>query len=310
MTLPAIIAMPADSARAAIETAIREAVGSGFRLSQCEAARGGCTHETFIVGDGRQRYFVKLDAAAKLPVFAAEAEGLTAIAATGTFRTPAVLGCAADEHYAVLILEHLALRPVLSAEDGARFGQALAALHAHCSERFGWHADNFIGASVQRNTLADNWSQFFVEYRLRPQLAMARAHGFSGTLQKQGERLCERVPALFLDYRPRPSLLHGDLWHGNAGVLADGTPVLFDPAVHYGDREADIAMSELFGGFPSAFHAAYRRCAPLNEGFEQRKRLYSLYHILNHLNLFGRGYLGEATRLATRLNEALGLRHL
>ena len=302
--------MPARSARAPIEAAIRQAVGNAFRLTQIDAVAGGCTHETFVVGDGRQRYFVKLDTAAKQPVFAAEADGLAAIAATRSFRTPAVVGCTTDEHHAFLILEHLELRPVHSAEEGSRFGETLAALHEACGAQFGWHADNYIGASLQRNTLTDNWSQFFVEFRLRPQFAMARAHGFAGELQKQGERLFERVPALFLDYRPRASLLHGDLWHGNAGVLPDGTPALFDPAVHYGDRESDIAMSELFGGFPSAFHAAYRRRAPLNEGFEQRKLLYSLYHILNHLNLFGRGYLGEATRLVTRLNDSLGIRRL
>ncbi|THF64429.1 fructosamine kinase family protein [Pseudothauera rhizosphaerae] len=300
--------MPPATARAPIEAALRAALGNAFRLTHIEAAGGGCSHESFVAGDGARRFFVKLDSAERLPVFAAEADGLAAIAATGTFRTPAVIACGSDGQYTSLILEHLELRPVHTEREGSRYGETLAALHAHCGERFGWPADNYIGANRQPNVLTDNWALFFTEYRLRPQFALARAHGFGGDLQRQGERLLERVPALFLDYRPRPSLLHGDLWHGNAAVLADGTPALFDPAVHYGDRESDIAMSELFGGFPTAFHAAYRRCAPLNEGYEQRKLLYSLYHILNHLNLFGRGYLGEALRLLARLNDELGAR--
>ena len=181
-------------------------------------------------------------------------------------------------------------------------------LHRTLGEHFGWPCDNFIGLTPQRNGLRDNWARFFTDCRLRPQFALAKANGFGGELQQQGERLFERVAALFLDYRPQPSLLHGDLWHGNAAMTADGEAVLFDPAVHHGDREADLAMSELFGGFPSAFYAAYRTAWPLDGDYEQRKLLYSLYHILNHLNLFGRGYLREALRLAVRLNEELSLR--
>lgn len=300
--------MLAHPARASIEAALRRRVGARFRLNRFEAVAGGCSHEAFVAGDGAQCYFVKLDANARLPAFSAEADGLAALSATGCVRTPAVFGCEQDEHHAFLILEHLDLRPVSSPEDGARFGEALAALHRCEGEHFGWASDNYLGASPQINTPGDNWSRFVIERRLRPQFDLARRNGYGGELQRSAERLLERIPALFLDYRPRPSLVHGDLWHGNAGMLPDGSPVLFDPAIHYGDRESDLAMAELFGGFPTAFHTAYRRALPLNEGYEQRKLLYSLYHILNHLNLFGRGYLGEATRLVARLNEALAIR--
>ncbi|THF65897.1 fructosamine kinase family protein [Pseudothauera nasutitermitis] len=300
--------MLAHPARGPIETALRAACGEDVRITGLEPVGGGCSHEALSIHSTRGRFFVKIDARERGPVFAAEADGLAAIAATRTFRTPAVVACTEDEQHAFLILEHLDLHPVQDAAHATRYGETLAALHGHQGEQFGWPADNFLGASPQANTPTDNWARFVVEQRLRPQFARARANGFIGDLQKQGARLYERVPALFLDYRPRPSLLHGDLWHGNAAVLADGTPVAFDPAVHHGDREADLAMCELFGGFPGAFYAAYRSAAPLNEGFEQRKQLYSLYHILNHLNLFGRGYLGEALRLATRLNDTLGAR--
>ena len=179
-------------------------------------------------------------------------------------------------------------------------------MHRSEGEHFGWHRDNFIGATPQANPASDNWSHFFAHQRLQPQFERAAANGHGGELQKDGRRVVERLAALFLDQRPRPSLLHGDLWHGNIGALADGTPVIFDPACYYGDREADIAMSELFGGLPYGFYASYRRLMPLSVDYETRKQLYNLYHILNHLNLFGRGYLSQACRMASQLRQALG----
>jgi fructosamine-3-kinase len=292
----------------ALEAAIRQAVGSAFCATESAPVGGGSIHQAITLGDGRERYFVKLGAADALPMFESEADGLAAIAGSGSFRTPAVIARGANGEHAFLILEHLELRPLASMEDGARFAEHLMQLHRTLGAHFGWPRDNFIGLNPQLNGLRDNWARFFADCRLRPQFALAKANGFGGELQQQGERLFERVAALFLDYRPQPSLLHGDLWHGNAAMTADGEPVLFDPAVHHGDREADLAMSELFGGFPSAFYAAYRKAWPLDEDYEQRKLLYSLYHVLNHLNLFGRGYLREALRLATRLNEELSLR--
>lgn len=293
----------------AVEDAIRARTGNAFRISRSEPASGGCIHTTMTVGDAAgTRYFVKLGPRRCAPMFAAEADGLAAIAASDSFRTPAVIATGeqdAQHGHAFLVLEHLDLRPVQSAADGARFAEALVALHRRSGEAFGWARDNFIGSTPQPNAPHANWAHFFAEQRLRPQLALAREKGFGGELQRQGERLLPRIPALFLDYRPRASLVHGDLWHGNAAVLADGTPVLFDPAIHHGDRESDVAMSELFGGFPSNFYVTYRQAWPLHEDYAQRKLLYSLYHVLNHLNLFGRGYLGEALRLVTKLNQEL-----
>ncbi|ENO90347.1 fructosamine kinase family protein [Thauera linaloolentis] len=290
----------------AIESAIRQLAGNRFRIRSAHSSGNG---PSLTVADGSAKYFVKLGAIDRLPMFEAEIDGLLALASTGCFRTPAPIACGSgeDSGEAFLVLEHLELHPLQSAEHGIRFADALVALHQTTGPRFGWRCDNFIGGTPQHNAWADNWALFFTEHRLRPQFALARSKGFSGELQKQGERLFDRVPALFLDYRPRESLLHGDLWHGNAAVLADGTPAIFDPATHYGDRESDIAMSELFGGFPGSFYARYRAGWALDEGYEARKLLYGLYHMLNHLNLFGRGYLGEALRLATRLNAALSM---
>ena len=313
-------ALFAHPALPAVEDAIRARTGNAFRITHAEPAPGGCIHTAMTVSDTTgARYFVKLGPRHCAPMFAAEADGLAAIAASDSFRTSAVIALSAEDaqdpqyaedernEHAFLVLEHLALRPVQSAADGARFAEALVAMHRHTGDIFGWSRDNFIGRTPQHNAAHANWALFFAERRLRPQLALAREKGFGGELQKQGERLLPRLPALFLDYRPRESLVHGDLWHGNAAMLADGTPVVFDPAIHHGDRESDLAMSELFGGFPSNFYASYRKAWPLHEDYAQRKLLYSLYHVLNHLNLFGRGYLGEAMRLVVKLNQELAL---
>lgn len=201
---------------------------------------------------------------------------------------------------AFLELEYLELRP-LDRAAGAVLGRQLAALHRSTAAQFGWPTDNFIGLGPQANGWMDGWPRFFAERRLRPQLMLARGKGMDRLTLQDGEELTEKVAAFFVAGHPAPSLLHGDLWGGNAGMLPDSTPVVFDPACHYGDREADIAMSELFGGFPDSFQAAYREAWPLSEGYETRKTLYNLYHVLNHYNLFGAGYLGQAKRMIAKL---------
>jgi fructosamine-3-kinase len=244
--------------------------------------------------------FVKTADAAALPRLVAEVAGLAALRATGSVRVPDVLACGLCDGRARLELEYLDLRG-LDRACGAALGQQLAALHGHVGERFGFDGDNFIGGLPQENAWRDNWALFFAERRLRPQLRWAIGNGMERQLADRGLALAERLGAFFLDYRPRPSLLHGDLWSGNASALADGTPVIFDPAVYYGDREADIAMSELFGGFPESFYAGYRAAWPLDAGYETRKTLYNLYHVLNHFNLFGAAYLGQARRMIEKL---------
>lgn len=157
----------------------------------------------------------------------------------------------------------------------------LAAAHRQPAPHFGWARDNYIGSTLQKNAWCDDWAQFWRERRMRPQLEMAGFDVDVGALDQWLE-----------NHKPQPSLLHGDLWSGNVGFTQTG-PVVFDPAVYYGDREADLAMTELFGGFPREFYQAYDEAFPLAEGYDKRKHLYNLYHLLNHLNLFGRGYLGQ-----------------
>lgn len=289
------------SLSAELEHALKAACGIDFSHAEARAVGGGSINRALEVrADGRP-YFLKLNGVGALPMFEAEIDGLAALAACHAFRVPRALACGSTHDEAFLLLEHLQLRPLASAEDGQRFAQALAQLHHDTGEHFGWARDNFIGANPQTNVPHDGWAQFFVNCRLIPQLQMARSKGYGGAVGREAEQLLERVPALFLDYRPRPSLLHGDLWNGNAAMDAEGRPVIFDPAVYRGDRDADLAMSELFGGFPTAFYAAYRAAWPPAEGYEQRKTLYNLYHVLNHLNLFGRAYLGQAERMIRAL---------
>ncbi len=229
--------------------------------------------------DGVQR-FVKTGTAARADAFAAEADGLQALRQAG-LRVPEVVSHGVDGDEAFIVLEYLELQ---SKGDFAALGRMLAAAHRHTGPRFGWHRDNYIGSTPQQNGWCDDWGEFWWQRRLRPQLDLARKNGFDVDA-KSSVRLLQ-------GHRPQPSLLHGDLWRGNAGFSA-GAPVVFDPAVYYGDRESDLAMTELFGGFPREFYGAYNDILPLPREYEIRKHLYNLYHLLNHLNLFGGGYLGQ-----------------
>ncbi len=289
----------------AIGEELGRCLGRRLALRAPRTLGGGCINRAFRVEDAAsgEAFFVKLNQADRLDMFAAEAAGLEAILETGTLRAPRPLarGVAGDQAW--LALEYL---PFGHGGRGAmaRLGEGLAAMHRATAARFGWHRDNTIGATPQPNPWTDDWPDFWREHRLGHQLALAARNGHGGELQRLGEAVMERVPALLAGHRPRPSLLHGDLWSGNQGVLEDGTPVIFDPAVYYGDREADLAMTELFGGFGAEFQAAYRAAWPLEPGYALRRTLYNLYHILNHLNLFGGGYLGQALAMCEQLLAA------
>jgi fructosamine-3-kinase len=290
---------------APIAAAIAAARGDAFRIERVRSVGGGSIHGAACLESGEQRYFVKFNAAAAQAMFDAEADGLRALADTRAVRVPQLIAAGCNGEVAFLVLEFFDLQ-ALDRHAGSACGRALAELHRNTGDRFGWRRDNFIGATPQSNLPEDDhWPRFFAAHRLRPQLALAAGHGMAAKWLDWGEYVAEHLGGFFIDYRPPPSLLHGDLWSGNAGSLADGTPVIFDPAVYRGDREADLAMAELFGGFPEAFYAAYREAWPLDPGYETRKTLYNLYHVLNHFNLFGASYLGQAQRMIERLRAEL-----
>ncbi len=281
-----------------IEAEICVALGGNFRLESYAPVGGGCINSGFHIRGGGRHYFVKLNAAGKAGMFEAEAEGLAEIAGTNTVRVPAPVCWGEAGNHAWLVMEFIQL----SGSDGANaLGRRLAMMHRHTQPAFGWCRDNTIGATPQRNGRLEDWVEFYRERRLRFQLKLAAQNGYSGTLQRKGERLLEWLASFFDGYQPQASLLHGDLWSGNWGTDTQGEPVIYDPAVYYGDREADIAMTELFGGFGREFYASYQDTWVLDAGYGVRKTLYNLYHILNHANLFGGGYAGQAESMMDRL---------
>lgn len=285
----------------AIVRAIGDATGHSFELAACTFAGGGCINTTQVLdGKDDRRFFLKLNDAGKAEMFAAEAEGLEEILGSAAIRAPNPICHGVTDGQAFLVLEHL---PLGSRGNAADLGRQLAAMHRHTAISFGWRRDNTIGATHQPNDPGPAWIEFYRDRRLGFQLELAGRKGIGRPVQSKGERLLERLAAFFPGYSPQASLLHGDLWGGNYGY-ADGEPVLFDPAVYYGDREADLAMTELFGGFPANFYAAYREAWPLDPGYTTRRTLYNLYHVLNHYNLFGGGYGGQAGRMLDELLTA------
>jgi len=244
--------------------------------------------------------FVKIAARAAEAAFAAEAAGLAELAAARALRVPQVRARGHTDAAAFLALEWIEAGPA-GGECERRLGEGLAMLHAVRAQRYGWRQDNTIGRTPQANGWMDGWVEFFRERRLRPQLGLAARNGFAPLLADRGGELLESLPALLAGHEPPASLLHGDLWGGNWLASATGEPVIFDPAVYFGDREADIAMTRLFGGFGAGFYRAYEGAAPLPAGAPLRAELYNLYHVLNHANLFAGGYPRQARAMIDRL---------
>ncbi|WPL19753.1 Fructosamine-3-kinase [Thiorhodovibrio winogradskyi] len=278
---------------------IAAASGEPFSPSAPRSVGGGCINSAYQLADGERAYFVKINQGETLAMFEAEAAGLAELAAAAGPRVPRPLCTGTAGSQAFIVMEWIDLGRQRG-DSAAEAGRQLARLHECTREDFGWDRDNTIGSTAQPNTPRADWVSFWREQRLGFQLKLAARQGYGGRLRERGTRLLEVLPAL-LDHDPAPSLLHGDLWGGNIGYDDQGAPVIFDPAVYFGDREADLAMTELFGGFGGDFYAAYREAWPLSPGYGTRKALYNLYHILNHLNLFGRGYLSQAEALIERL---------
>ena len=280
-----------------VEAAIEAATGDSFRVEQQRSMGGGCISQTLLIGDGVRSFFVKLNAASLLSMFEAEAAGLEELLASGSIRVPTPVCSGSGDGTAWLVLEYI---PMGGGSNPGLAGEQLAQMHRKQADAFGWCMDNTIGSTPQQNGWMVEWIDFWRERRLGFQLELAARKGYGGALQSQGEKLLGCFDRL-IDHAPLPSLLHGDLWGGNIGYDEQGNPVIFDPAVYYGDREADVAMTELFGGFGKEFYDAYNAIWPLDSGYAVRKSLYNLYHILNHLNLFGGGYAQQAQGMIAKL---------
>jgi len=266
---------------------------------------GGSINSCYCWPAGSGAMFVKVGPRASHSAFTAEADGLRELRAAQALRVPQVLAVGVADTAAFLALEWFE-RGAGGAACERRLGEGLAALHAVTAARFGFRDDNTIGRTPQANAWSADWTEFFGERRLRPQLALGARQGLPRRLGERGARLLEALPALLAGHRPRASLLHGDLWGGNWLATRADEPVIFDPAVYYGDRETDLALTRLFGGFGVGFYRAYESAAPLPAGAALRTELYNLYHVLNHANLFGGGYAAQAQATIDRLLSEVG----
>lgn len=292
-----------------VEEALASVFGSSAHIVRSERVSGGDINRAYrLTLANKTRVFLKANAGKDISFFEAEAGGLTAIATSGCISVPHVLGLGTDANFGAFLLLEWVERAAKPARDfWENFGWRLASLHRADTAVlmpdgcFGFAADNYIGASPQINKPCERWVDFFRDRRLVPQFRMA-AHWFDAADRKRIECLLERLGDT-LEEPDRPSLLHGDLWSGNFIVGPDGEAWLIDPAAYVGHAEADLAMTELFGGFNNAFYSAYKERATQHPGYERRRELYNLYHLLNHLNLFGVSYLYSVRRVLLNFSE-------
>lgn len=284
-----------------IEQQIATLTGKAFKVDQESSVSGGCINTAYkITGQDKREFFVKFNKADKLDMFEAEAEGLRELSNAHAVLVPEAIVTGLEGSQAYIVMEYL---PFGGSDKGAmrHFGTQLAQLHQQTKDQYGWHRDNTIGATHQPNPWENDWLTFWREHRLGYQLALAKKNGYSHKALAKGEKLLDQLDSFFTDYSPQASLLHGDLWGGNFAVSFTGEPIIYDPAVYFGDRETDIAMTELFGGYSADFYTAYNGAWPLDEGYAVRKTLYNLYHVLNHFNLFGGGYGLQAEGMMDQL---------
>ena len=310
-----------------ISAHISEVTGDKFAIDNRHSVSGGCINLGYSISSSSRIYFAKITQVSQVAMFEAEALGLQQMRETQTIRVPEPICWGTEGNSAYIVLEWLNLGGRAGDSAWAEMGRKLAAMHKYIPpssplprggeevnsgllregeeansgllrRAFGWDINNTIGSILQINNWRANWAEFWAEHRIGYQLKLAKSRG--GHFP-QGGRLLKLIPELLAGHRPEPSLVHGDLWSGNAGVTPAGEPVIFDPATYFGDREVDIAMTELFGGFPAQFYRGYNQVLPLDSGYEKRKNIYNLYHILNHFNLFGGSYESQANQMINRI---------
>jgi fructosamine-3-kinase len=279
-----------------IKARIEEKLGG--KIISFTSLSGGCISDAYkIITEKSEQYFLKFNSSSASDMFIKEAHGLMELEKSNAIRIPKVLSY--DEDYILLELIPSGNKNKNFFEE---FGRSFAEMHKHSSETFGFYEDNFIGSNLQMNIPdeieATDWTSFYFNKRILFQLHLAEKLGNStDTLRNGVSKLENKIEDIIGGSKEKPSLLHGDLWGGNYMVDENGNAVLIDPAVYYGHREADLAMTKLFGGFSSEFYKTYFETFPLEDGYEYRENIYKLYHMLNHLNLFGGGYYSQAISL-------------
>lgn len=283
----------------AIESAISAATGRRFQIDGQTPVAGGDISATHVLSDGERRFVVKIKPVDRRFMFEGEAAGLAELRQAFGLRVPAPITVGEAGSIAFIVLEYLALRRPTRAAMSA-LGEGLAELHGIVAPRHGWNRDNALGSTPQHNAQHADWVEFWRENRLAVMLdALAPEHP---ELARDGDRLLAALSDLLAGHQPEASLLHGDLWGGNVAMDMSGAPVIYDPAVYYGDRETDLAMTELFGGFAPEFYEAYWGAWPPKPGYREiRRPLYQLHHLLNHARMFGNRYASRAQRVMQQL---------
>ncbi|MEZ8026124.1 hypothetical protein A1OW_03230 [Enterovibrio norvegicus] len=273
-------------------------LGQQFEVDEKTPIDGGDINECYAISSGNIRFFVKVNSRESLAIYEAEAESLRHLANSGAVSVPQVIYIGVIKEKAVLVLDYIPMKP-LNEESAYLLGREMAHLHQWGDQlEYGFDIDNFVGTTEQRNNWHRKWANFFADHRIGLLLKLAEERGMSfGDVESIVESIKERLTG----HQPKPSLLHGDLWTGNASMSIHG-PIVYDPACYWGDREVDIATTQLFSGFPERFYEGYAEVWPLDEEFESRKDIYNLYHMLNHCLLFGGHYLEETEALITKLD--------
>ncbi len=277
-------------------------LGHDYQYARLRRSGAGCINETWeLYAEGQRSLFVKIGRKGFSSMYQREFEALIELRKAQKFHVPEpmITGLLEDE-CALLVMEFIPLTPVRRSSESA-LGEALAEMHSIVSAEYGLTEDNYIGRSMQQNGWSDNWWQFFCEKRLSYQLGVAVESGIHQELASQIQGIIQRAPDFFASHHPSASMLHGDLWSGNVSTDSHGMPVIYDPALYYGDPETDIAMSQMFGALGLGVYEAYYGNISSVEGVELRRPLYDLYHWLNHFNLFGVTYLGQINRVVKQL---------
>jgi fructosamine-3-kinase len=281
-----------------VEQDISTHLGRAFRIIDKHTIGGGSINNAHRISDSKESFFVKMNRQQLGYMFEAEMRALDELNNTQCIKVPQPVSCGVFGHESYIIMSWI---DISGNPDGSIFGGQLAALHKVTATQFGFDIDNTIGSTPQLNQWSNDWLNFWGKQRLVYQLDLARNNGHGHRLYDLGLKLKDNMGLFFSNYQPQPSLLHGDLWSGNWGADEKGNPVIFDPAIYYGDRETDLAMMELFGHPGQKFFSAYNEHFPLHEGYSVRKNFYNLYHILNHANLFGSSYASQAENMMESL---------
>lgn len=277
----------------AISKHLSDTLMFNFEILEKTRISGGDISDCYMISDGEQRYFVKVNTREFLPKFEIEAENIRIMRESNTVFVPELIAVGKSKTHAFIILNYLPTKPLDDAENSYKFGQQLARLHQWGEQKeYGFDVDNYIGATLQPNPWTKKWNHFFAEQRIGWQLQLMKEKGIDLV---DIDEFTQVIRDRLANHHPSPSLLHGDLWHGNVSLSVFG-PICYDPACYWGDHECDIAMTELFEGFQPEFYQGYESILPLDLGYSERKEIYNLYHLLNHYNQFGGHYLEQAQK--------------